>query len=286
MKRLSKLNFSEARPEVIRSKRIYGMLYGIIAGITFACASWGLDGYLLSKSHGYLPWFNLVAGMIFCSIVGGLQGWLTARLENSLLGMAFWFISSLFFAWLVVSLPLQITPYIISRFNPQLGALLNYSENIEFIFRFSVALAWIAPFAIIIGVTQLPMIEPAVFSTSVFGKLKLFFFCVVVMGISGFVSDNLINAQFRNAITGMDSTIQFVVDNRNNSSIDPALAREIHARALTTVEEHVKESRHLFVGSYDEYLGEIHVLVNFGGPWIDCVVLYGQPSNCRIATEK
>lgn len=286
MKPLSKLDFSKIHPEVIRSKRIYGMLYGMVAGVTFAFASWGLDGYLLSKSHGYLPWFNLASGIILCSMIGGILGWLTARLENSLLGLVFWFISSLFFSWLVVSLPLQIAPYIISIINPQLGALLNYSENIEFIFRFSVALAWVAPFALIIGITQLPMIEPAVFSTSIFGKIKPFFFCIIVMGISGFVSDSLINAQFRSAITGIDSAIQFVVDNKDNSNMDPALSREMHARALATVDEYVKESRHLFVGSYDEYLGEIHVLVNFDGPWIDCDVFYGQPSSCKIAVEK
>ncbi len=286
MKPLSKLDFSEARPEVIRSKRIFGMLYGMMAGIAFAWASWGWDGYLLSRLHGYLPWFNLAAGMIFCSLVGGILGWLTTRLESSLLGLVFWFISALFFAWLTVSLPLQITPFIVSRFNPQLGVFLNYNSNIEFMLRFGVALAWITPFALIIGVTQLPMIEPAVFSTSVFGRIKPFFFCMIIIGIGGVVSDSLINEHFRNAITGIDKAIQFVVDNKNNSSIDPALSRKVHARALSAVEEYVQDSRHLFVGSYDEYLGEIHVLVNFDGPWIDCNVLYGQPSSCNIAVEK
>jgi hypothetical protein len=286
MKAPNKLNFSEVRPEILRSKRTFGIFYGITAGIAFACASWGLDGYLLSQSHGYLPWFNLAAGILLCALMSGLQGWLTARMENSLLGLVFWFISSLFFAWLIVSLPLQITPYLISKINPQLGALLDYSHNIEFIFRFGVALAWIAPFALIIGITQIPMIEPAVFSTSIFGRLKPYFFCIVVMGISGFVSDNLINAQFRNAVMGMDKTIQFVVDNKDNPDPDPLLSREMHAAALKTVEDQVQDSRHLFVGSYDEYLGEIHVMVNFVGPWLDCRVMYGQPSSCKLAGQQ
>ncbi len=286
MEKLSKLNFSEVRPEVIRSKRFFGMLYGMVAGVSFAFASWGLDGYILSKSHGYLPWFNLIAGIILCAIFGGIQGWLTSRMENSLFGLLFWFISSLFFAWLTVALPLQITPFIVSKFNPELGALLDYSNNIEFAFRFGVALAWVAPFSVMIGVTQLPVIEPAVFSVSVFGKLKPFFFCIVVMAISGFVSDNLINAQFRNAITGIDNTIQFVVDNQGNTDIDPALTREMHARAFSTLEKYIKPSRHLFVGSYDEFLGEIHVLVNFDGTWIDCDVFYGQPSTCKLAIQE
>jgi hypothetical protein len=187
---------------------------------------------------------------------------------------------------LIVSLPLQIAPFLISKFNPGLGAFLDYSSDIELPVRFGVALAWIAPFTLIIGVTQLPMIEPAVFSTSVFGKIKPFLFCIIVMGISGFISDNLVNAQLRSAITGMDNAIQFVVENRGNENVDPALARTMHASALRTVEQYVGPQRSLFIGSFDNELGEIHVLVHFDGPWLDCRVLYGQPSTCSTAVEK
>jgi hypothetical protein len=286
MRKLNRLDFSEVRPEVIQSKRYLGLLYGICAGITFAFASWGMDGFLLSKSHGYLPWLNLVEGAVLCTFVGGLQGWLTARFENSLLGLVFWCCSSLFFAWLTVSLPLQITPYVVSKINPRLGSLLNYSENIAFIFRFGVALVWVTPFTLIIGITQLPITESAVFSTSVFGRLIPFFFCIIVMGISGYVSDSLINAQFRTAIRGIDNTIQFVVENKYNKNIDPALSREMRAASLIDVQEYVKSSRHLFVGSFDEFLGELHVFVNFDGPWIDCDILYGQPISCELAVKK
>ncbi|MCE9645116.1 MAG: hypothetical protein K8S20_03870 [Chloroflexi bacterium] len=286
MTRLRKLDFSEARHDIVRSKRTFGILYGIIAGITFACASWGPDGYLLSHAHGYLPWFNLAAGILLCALCAGLLSWLTERTGSSLLGMAFWFISAMIFAWLIVSLPLQIAPFMISKFNPGLGAFLDYSSDIELPVRFGVALAWIAPFTLIIGVTQIPMIEPAVFSTSVFGKIKPFLFCIIVMAISGFISDNLVNAQLRSAITGLDNAIQFVVDNQGNDNLDPALSREIHASALRTVEQYVGPERSLFIGSFDNELGEIHVLVHFDGPWLDCRVLYGQPSTCSTAVEK
>jgi hypothetical protein len=274
------------RAEIIRLKRKFGMFYGVVAGLAFAVASWGWDGYLMSKSHAYFPWVMLVTGVLFCAVFGGMVGWLTARSESSLLGVIFWITSSLFFAWIMVALPLQIKPIIASTLDPQLGSLLNYEKNIEFGFRFGVSLAWVLPFMLIIGVTQLPTMESAVFSTSIFGKVAPLLFCIVIMGISGVFTDNLVNSPFRAAISSLDSTIQFVLDNKNNENVDKALSRELHARSLSTVEEYVQESRHLFVGSYDEYLGELHVLVKFGDQWVDCNVLYSQPVSCKIAEEK
>jgi hypothetical protein len=260
----------------------------VIAGLTFAVASWGRDGYMLNAAHAYFPWVMLITGSIFCAVVGGITGWLTAQSESSLLGFVFWLISSIFFAWIMVTLPLQINPFIVSKLDPQLGALLNYEKGMEFVFRFGVSLAWVLPFMLIVGVTQLPITEPAVFSTSIFGKIAPLFFCIVVMSISGVITDSLINSHFRASIASLDNAIQFVLDNKNNENVDKVLAREVHARSLSTVGEYVQESRYLFVGSYDELLGEIHVLVKFADqdPWIDCNVLYSQPVSCKIATRE
>jgi len=288
MKPLNKFDNLNARPEIVRLKRKFGLLYGVIAGLTFAVAYWGRDGYMLNAAHAYFPWVMLITGSIFCAVVGGITGWLTAQSESSLLGFVFWLISSIFFAWIMVTLPLQINPFIVSKLDPQLGTLLNYEKGMEFVFRFGVSLAWVLPFMLIVGVTQLPITEPAVFSTSIFGKIAPLFFCIVVMSISGVITDSLINSHFRASIASLDNAIQFVLDNKNNENVDKILAREVHARSLSTVGEYVQESRYLFVGSYDELLGEIHVLVKFADqdPWIDCNVLYSQPVSCKIATRE
>jgi hypothetical protein len=272
------------RSRIISLKRKFGMTYGIAAGIAFAVSSWGWDGYVLNASHAYFPWIMLLVGLIFCAVFGGISGWLTARFESSLLGILFWVITSAGFAWLMVALPLQINPAIVSKLDPQLGALLNYANDGEFMVRFGASLIWILPFMLITGVTQIPITESAVFSTSFFSKVIPLFFCVVVMGLSGTFTDSLINVHFRDAITSLDATIQFVVDNQGNENTDQALSRQMHARALWEVNEQVQESRKLFVGSYDEYFGEFHVLVKFGGKWVDCLVLYNQPNACHPIT--
>jgi hypothetical protein len=286
MKPLNKFDNLNARPEIIQLKRKFGILYGMVTGLTFAIASWGWDGYQLSDSHAYFPWTMLITGMVFCAIIGGIVGWLTVRSESSLLGVVFWLLSSFFFAWLVVVLPLQINPYIASKLDQQLGALLGNGKNIEFMFRFGVSFAWILPFTLIIGVTQLPISEPAVFSTSIFGKITPLLFCIVVMSIGGVITDTLINSHFRAGIAALDNTIQFVLDNKNNENVDKALSRAVHARSLSTVEEYVQESRYLFVGSYDETLDDLHVLVKFDDEWVDCNVLYSQPVSCKLILKK
>jgi hypothetical protein len=254
-----------------------------MAGLAFAASSWGWDGYLLSQSHAYYPWNVLIVGAILCGIAGGIAGWFTSRIESSLFGIPFWILAAIVFAWCIVTLPLRTAPLIASMLDPQLGSLLNYSRDIEFAYRFGVALAWVIPFALLAGVIQLPIVEPAVFSTSIFGRIAPSLFCAMVLGIAGIITDGLINESFRGAITSLDNTIQFVVDNKGNEHIDAALSRQVHARALETVKEDVQEARSLFVGGFDETLGEFNILVKFGDTWVTCEVFYNQPINCGPA---
>jgi hypothetical protein len=53
---------------------------------------------------------------------------------------------------------------------------------------------------------------------------------------------------------------------------------------IAMVEEHIQESRYLFVAGYDEYLGDLQILVKFGDQWVDCNVLYSQPNVCKPIT--
>lgn len=266
-------------------KRAYGMYYGIAAGLGFAGASWGWDGYLLSSANGYLPWVKFIAGVILCVVAGGLIGRFTSISERSLVGFLIWLACSSFFAWLTIAVPLQITPLIASNLDPQLGLMLDYGADIGFMLRLGTALMWIAPFMAIAGLIQLPLVEPAVFSTSFFGKIGPLLVGMIIMGIAGGMTDTLINAHFRNATIAMDNTIQFVLDNEGKD-VDPGLSRRMFSASLRSVRAYVSDSRRLFVGDYDEYLDIIHVLVQFEEGWVDCSVIYEQPGYCQAWEER
>src|SRR5688572_6535502 len=135
-------------PQLMRSKLAAGSRFGAIVGLAFALVSWGLDGYLLSQTHVFLPWLKLIVGMICCSAAGGLAGFITARAENALVSLSAWFASGVFLAWLTTSLPLQLMPILSAWFRPPLKDVLTYSSMEELSTRFWIALIWILLFVV------------------------------------------------------------------------------------------------------------------------------------------
>lgn len=286
MKLMDINEFAKPEEEIARSKRAFGLLYGIIAGLTYAVASYAIDGTILSQSHAYLPWTMLIAGAILCATACGIFGWLTSHFESSLAGALFWLIAALLLAGITVALPMYIMPFVATKFDPSLASLMIYERNVEFLSRFGVTLAWILPIVLIVGVTQVPILEPAVFATSFFGKMKPFLFSMIIISLGSMMIDDVINKQLRSAVVSLDKTIQFVVDNKGNENVDKALSREMRARSLTGVIDEVSESRYLIVAGFDESLGDLDILVKFEDAWAACEVLYSQPLVCKPVSTK
>lgn len=282
MSSLKKLEDLQVRPDIIRSKRIAHIIYGAWTGIAFALASWGLDARLLQSSHAYLPYLKLHSGLILCGAAGGLAGYLLSRVERTILGILIWLAAGVFFGWLTVAIPLQITPVLVKYIDPELGSLLQYTTGPELYYRYTVACLWACLFTFLIGVSQVPLVEQIVFSTAWLRKIMPFFFSLVIMLISGTIGDTLINVFLRESITAMDQTIEFVIENRGKE-VDPAVSRRIHAAALRNIESEMEiaPDHALFVGSYDEFFGNISVLARFNGKWFNCTVVYNQPSLCK-----
>ncbi len=287
MKSLNPFGEARVNPEIIRLRRAFGIVYGAVAGLAFAAASWGWNGYMLSGAHVYFPWLAFAVGAAACALFGALVGWLTALTNSGLAGALLWIASSLFFAWMIVALPLQITPFLLTKLDPQYAALTTYSaESVQFPYRFGVVAAWLFFFMLVVGALQQPVTESAAFSASAFGKIAPFFICVVVMAIGGAVTDNLINVYFREALLSLDQTIQFVVENQGKEEIDLARARQLHAKALGPVEALVRQERFLAVGGYDNTLEDLQVLVKFGGRWAQCRMQNAQLILCKEAAGK
>jgi hypothetical protein len=268
------------RPEVLRAKRHLGMAYGITVGLSFAFFTWGIDGLALSRAQALYPWLKFILGAVLCMLAGGAAGWLVAHLEKGILALLIYLVLALGFAWLLVALPFQIFPAVITWLDPEVGNLLNYGIYEDFGSRFGLAMAWISLFMAIAGILQLPLTEPAAFSVSSFGKIVPLIVCSVIMAINGVIVDSLNNEPMRAALIYMNNTIQFSVDHAGEE-VDRAMARSMHVGALRGVQEVVSQPRKLIVGSYDQYLDQIHVLVRFGDTWTDCIVVYNQPSLCK-----
>lgn len=268
------------RPDVMQLRLRMGIAYGITVGLSFAVATWGIDGFLLSQAHAFYPWLKFIIGAVICITLGGLAGWLVARFEKNLLAVLIYLAAGLIFAWLIVALPFRILPAVLRVLDPEVGNLLNYTVYEGFNAMYGIATLWVSLFVTLAGILQLPLTEPAVFSTSLFGKVAPLFVCTLVMVISGVILDTLNNEPLRNAVLQMEETIEFAVAHQGQE-VDRATARAMRVVSLRGVESSIQEPRQLIVREYDEYLGQIHVLVRFGSSWVDCIVMYNQPSFCE-----
>jgi hypothetical protein len=268
------------RSDVLRTKRFYGIWYGVALGLAFSIFAWGIDAYLLSNTNSLQPWIKFIGGLIPCVVVGGLAGWISARLDKLFLALLIWAAAALAFAWLTVMLPLQIAPRLLEMAEPGIRGLLHYEYYSGFSARIGVAFGWLVIFVSIAGLLQLPLTDSAVFSTSLLGKMAPMLVSVVLMGIAGSIIDGLNNELLRTPIQALDATIQFQVDHRGQE-ITPLESRKMRLGSLRTVNDLVTANRQLIVSGYDEHLGEVTVLVKFDKAWVECQVFYGQPVNCK-----
>lgn len=280
--KLQPLNLRFERPDILRAKYQYGAWYGLSLGLGFAFFTWGVDSYILSAHHGLFPWLKFAIGAAACMVTGAAAGWLAARLNKPLLALPVWLASAFVFSWLSVNLPLTILPKAMSLLEPRLGGLLNYTDYDDLGGRVLLAYAWMGIFMAVAGILQLPMSEPAVFSTSIFGKLAPIFACLVLMALAGYlVDDGVVNKSMREPTVSLDGTIQFIVDHRGRE-MDPAEARQRHVGAFRAIDASVTPDYRLILNEYDRIFMDVHVLVKFERDWVDCQVIATQPLQCEI----
>lgn len=279
------MNTTAPNTEQILKARLkkFGFTYGVAAGLAFAVALWGLDGIILSRSHAIFPWIKFIVGSILTGLTGGLAGWLTARFGKILLGILFWIVASVLFAFYTVLVPLVIAPSLTGWFDPQIRPLLHYTLYDNLPTMIGVVFGWVVVSAIIIAILQMPMIEQAVFSVTGFGKIKPHILCAFLMLISGGVADSFNNKPMRDPIVNLDAVIQFAVDTRGQE-VDPVVSREKHLAAFRQIQDIVQESRQLAVSRYDPLLENIYILINFDGHLAECITFYTYPVNCTPIT--
>lgn len=268
------------RPEILHSKHMFGIWFGAALGLAFAIFAWGVDAFLLNWMNGLYPWLKFLGGVLPCVVVGGLAGWLSARLDKPLVAMLLWAAAASVFAWLTVSLPMQITPRLLSLVEPGIQNLLHYTDSEAFSTRFGVVYVWIALFVCLAGLIQIPLSDSAVFSTSFFGRISPVLAALILMAICGTTVDGLNNELLRSSVDAANATIQYVLDNRRRD-IDPTESRRMHLGALRGVEDLITPNRKFIVSGYDLVLEQVQVLARFENAWVECELVSNQLIDCE-----
>lgn len=265
---------------IAREKVALGAAYGAVAGIAFAIALWAWDAIQLNQAHAFFPWLKLIAGILLCGIVGGSAGWLVARKDSGLISFVIWLFTAAVISWITVAVPIQIFSLISKWIDPDLSGLINYVIGSGFVTRFWLAMLWVGIFLSLTGLLQLTLVESAVFTNSLFGKIAPFLICTILMGIAGFVIDDLVNVPMRKAIMSVDTPIQFILDHRGQD-FDPAEGRTNHVGSLHGVLDSVSATRRLIVSSFKDDFAMIEVLVRFDDAWVTCTTVNSQSSYCK-----
>ena len=269
------------RPDMLRAKRIYGLWFGMVLGLTFSLFTWGFDALGLDRMNGLQPWLKFLSGALPCTIIGGIAGWLSAKFEKPLISLLIWVIVAWIFARLTISVPFQIMPRLLGDLEPDLKNLLHYTYYSEaFASRFGVAFVWLLIIMGIAGLLQIPISEPAVFSGSLFGKIVPLLVVLVLMSVAGTNMDNLNNETLRSSVGAVDSAVQYYFDHQGEK-IDPATYRQMHLASLRPVENLITPKRAFVVSGYNEYLEQVEVLGRFEQAWVECQVFDNQLVFCK-----
>ena len=272
------------KPELSRQKQIAGLLYGLAGGLSFAVFAWGIDGLLLSSAHGAFPWVKFIPGLVICLVSSGLVGWLTIKIPHTFLAIFPWVALAFLYSQLIIWLPIRVAPALIKIFNSSLGEYLTYpfysdlNQNLWFGF------AIIAVVAIINGLLERILVEQALFTSSRYAIIVPMIVCALSFGLAGNTGDSLLNKNLRDPVRIVDELIQFARDNYDKE-IPANVARSMHMGALNTVKEYVIRDRQLILSNFDQYMGQVDVLVDFEGKWVKCTTIYSQVTNCKPALE-
>ena len=272
------------RKDILQAKQRMGIIYGIVAGLSFSLSCWGWDAYTLSQVHMIHPWLKLMVAIVFCVPVGGITGWLASRLDKAFYSMLVWLVAGAFFAWLSVANTFQIYPFLLGKLNPEILPWQNYSIGDTLKVNGIMAYVWMSIFWSLIGLIQVPLLEQATFSLSSFSKLAPLAVCTALVLVGGLFIDNLNNEVFRSSVVALDKSVQFVIDT-SGQTVDRELSRKMHATAVRAVEEWLDRPRYYFIGGFDDELTFITVMANFGGDVAKCTVVYNQTSFCEPVSQ-
>ena len=262
-------------------RRKSGLIFGLLCGLAFAVATWGIDGILLSQSHAYLPWFKFLIGIGICAGLGALTGWIAAKMDNALLSAFLWLVTAGLFSVLAGWLSYSGTQIALRFFLPQIAGQVSYNPTVAANFRIGFAFLGVGLAGVIVGFIELPLVDTAATSASRFSRWLALSVGVPVFLLAGIAAtDGLINAPLRVPIVAIHDLLQFAQANQGKK-LESSVIRETHYAALSALGDEIYQPYRIALKSYDDTFSQVNVLVAFEDGMAACSVYVGTPSYCQ-----
>ncbi len=285
MKEDQKINYSQVQ----RTKRMYGLWFGLLAGLAFALGVWGLDALMLYRAHSEYPWIKLLLGLPFYLIIAGLVGWLTVKIDSGLLAFVLWMGTGLCFVFLASHMPYEGLSTFLARINPDYTRTTIYPFVESARMRMGLLYFIVGGLTAITSVLQFNFVEGALRASLPISRGLTLAAAMLVFAPIGLLTDNLINQPLRAPVVAVDLLLQ-----NSKQAVDQPVTREkarlMGLRAVKPFGDLVSKPYTLVLGNYDpESQSETTVFVKFEEEtrtiWGSCYVIDAYPSFCQLSTD-
>jgi hypothetical protein len=266
-------------------KRFNGLIYGALAGFCFALAAWGYDAAELDAARAILPWTKFAAGVVITTLLGMLAGWLTARIDNTLVGALLWLATGVLFSIIAGILPYQGVSLAQNLLVPEIAERTNYPLTGAAIIRMWITLLTVGLSILFVGIFELVLIDSATTSESFVYRWLALSACIPLALLGGYIgADIQINKPLRDPVLSVHRVLEFARANEGQT-IDRMLAREMRVSSLRFLSKAIYGPYRLVLGSFDEFLSQVTVLIDFNDAWARCIAIDGNLTFCEAIDE-
>jgi hypothetical protein len=273
----------QAHKKMLRQKGLTGLLYGILAGLGFAFFAWGIAALRLSGAHAGAPWLQFFLGAGICMAIGAAAGWLTARSDNSLVGVVCWLAAGILFAWIAGHLPFEGMSLGISLFTPELqDTSYIYPENMRS--RMVVVYIVIIICSTLAGALENVIVDSARAAATPVASVLILLLVIPFFALAGWVVTDYIIQPLTDPLIAVDDLLQFGIQ-VGDQPVDAKTSAEKHYKALNPIKHLMREPYQLYLGGYEPIFFETFtVFINFDGVWATCSVFSRMVGVCKPGT--
>ena len=158
-------NLPDRSEDYKKGKVRLGVLFGLIAGLTFVIITWGFDGFLLSRANAFFPWAKLVLGVIPIVALCIAAAWISSIFDNGLISLLVWLIFGGLVAFVGGHISFEGLSLYYRLVDPQLAARLQYPVDSGIVTRLVMSMVICAAICAVAGLFFGTLLDN-VFSTS------------------------------------------------------------------------------------------------------------------------
>jgi hypothetical protein len=264
-----------------REKQRNSVIYGLLAGVGFALGAWGLDALLLAQASGDLYWLKLALGLPLSMLIGALAGYITGRVDNSLVAVAVWLLAGIGFAFVASHVPFEGLSFLVGLFVPAFAGKPIYPFVYSAEVRMNLLYVVVGAASALGGLIQLFLVESATRASWSVTRWLTLGLCMPIFAIGGLVADYLITQPLRIPVTVVDELIQQGIQ-AQTVPVSKDEARQLRLSSLRPLADVLHQPRALMVGEYDPIsFDEVSVIVRFEDAWARCWVINKTPGFCQ-----